>query len=506
MEPRLNWSGKESLTLDEEYLIWEWESGDNNPVAAPNMLLHGDNYKYLLWLQESKLQFDLIYLDPPFLTGNTFKCQLQIDGDTVKIEIPAFSDRWDNSINGYLNMMYPRLKLLRDLLKDTGSIFVHLDWRATHYIKIIMDELFGRDNFRNEIIWWYHDPSGRPGDYYLRKHDVILFYSKTDKYKFNLDAVRVSYAASTQRQAQRKDVSFGRPTVLHSLGKPPEDVWEIPIINSQARERLGYPTQKPLELLSRIIKGSSEQGDLILDPFCGSGTTLEAAARLKRKWVGIEQCSLGINLARQRLKDFSPEISLREHREELSLKKDCQAFLKELYSVEIEPGSSLQVADKLVVFALPLEKLQAVIGEVRGIRAVHLWGGKYPWGQMEIIENEMKSKGIEILFFQIGDRSGLPLPRADLGIITEGDKKFLILKDYEQPEQEKGEFYKIMPIMMIREIAIINSRGEKISWNTTNMQSLPWKRQIPLPGLEEEIILIRFRDILGRYRCWERYG
>jgi site-specific DNA-methyltransferase (adenine-specific) len=142
----------------------------------------------------------------------------------------------------------------------------------------------------------------------MRKHDVIFFYAK-GKHYFDIDAVRTPYKEGTLEQGRRGTISFGRVTKTHPLGRAPEDVWEIPIINSMAKERLGYETQKPLALLERIIKASSNEGDIVLDPFCGCGTAVVAAQKLSRKWIGIDITHLAINLMRNRLKDSFPGIT-----------------------------------------------------------------------------------------------------------------------------------------------------------------------------------------------------
>ncbi|MBI4242753.1 MAG: site-specific DNA-methyltransferase [Planctomycetes bacterium] len=245
-----------------------------------------------------KESIDLIYIDPPFFSNRHYEI---IWGDEA--EIRSFEDRWEGGINVYIDWMKQRVIELHRVLKPTGSFYLHCDWHAGHYLKVMCDEVFGYKNLLNEIIWWYHDPAGTVRDRFKKKHDTIFFYSKkVDAHNFNLDAVRTPYKEGTVRQAKHKTISFGRITKTHPLGKVPEDVWEIPFINSQAKERLGYPTQKPEALLERIIKASSNKGDIVLDAFCGCGTALAVAGMLGRHWIGIDISPSAVALVKNRLK------------------------------------------------------------------------------------------------------------------------------------------------------------------------------------------------------------
>ena len=171
-----------------------------------------------------------------------------------------------------------------------------------------MDEVFGEDKFRNEIIWWYKDPSGGTTRSFRRKHDNLLFYVKTPNYIFNVDAVRMPYSEGTLRQAEEGTVSFGRVVEVNPLGKLPDDVFEISIINSQAKERTDYPTQKPEALLERIIKASSNPGDLVFDCFMGSGTTQAVSMKLGRRFIGADINLGAVETATKRLTHLSAEI------------------------------------------------------------------------------------------------------------------------------------------------------------------------------------------------------
>jgi len=266
---------------------------------------------------------NLIYMDPPFFSNRHYEDFWIRDGTTrtgfsdkdwdrlkdsidptVLKECEHIEERWKGGHKGiyvYIAYMKERLIQCERVLKDTGSIYLHCDNHAGHYLKVMLDEVFGYNNFQNEIIWWYHDPSGQTKSRFMRKHDTIFFYTKNKKWTFNVDKVRTPYTEGTLEQGRKGHISFGRKTKTHPKGRLPEDVWEIAIINSQSKERLGYPTQKPKALLERIIKASSNQGDIVLDPFAGCGTTLAVAQRLGRKFIGIDISRTGCDITSTRL-------------------------------------------------------------------------------------------------------------------------------------------------------------------------------------------------------------
>jgi site-specific DNA-methyltransferase (adenine-specific) len=257
-------------------------------------IIWGDNLSVMRSLPSGFI--DLIYADPPFFSRKDYR---KLEGG---LATDVFSDRWGASVNDYINWLKPRVEEMKRLLRETGSIYMHVDWHAVHYVKVMMDRIFGYRNFLNEIIWHYHDPGGTVRDRFKKKHDTILLYAKeAGRHRFNLDAVRTGYSPGTLAQARRRDISFGRPTEVNELGKVPEDVWEIPIINSQARERTGFPTQKPEALLEKIVKASSSEGDIVADFFAGSGTTAAVAERLGRRWIASDISPLSIRTVAARL-------------------------------------------------------------------------------------------------------------------------------------------------------------------------------------------------------------
>lgn len=284
-----------------------------------NRLIHGDNLfamQALLTgdpatgLPSMRGKIDLIYIDPPFDSKADYRTKITLPNGDVEqkptvLEQFAYSDTWSDGTMSYLKMLYPRLCLMKELLSDQGSIYVHCDWHAGHYLKVILDDIFGKQNFINEVIWNYHDPAGTVSDRYKRKHDNIFVYAKNDAARFfNLDAVRVPYSEGTQKQAETGQISFGRVTKLNEFGKVREDVWEIPIINSQAKERVAYATQKPEKLLEIIIKASSKEDSIVADFFGGSGTTAAVAEKLGRRWIISDLGKPSTMIMRKRMIDI----------------------------------------------------------------------------------------------------------------------------------------------------------------------------------------------------------
>lgn len=221
------------------------------------------------------LPIQLVYIDPPYNTGR------------------RFTDEWIDSwptTSAFIDWLRPRLKVCWDALTPNGNMIVHIDWRTVHYVKVLMDEMFGESNFRNEIIWTYRS-GGASKRHLSRKHDTLLWYSKGDDYTFN--SQRVPYASN--------DV-LGRPG-FHPDGKYMTDVWDISFLSTTAIERTGYPTQKPLTLLTRVIELFSNKGDLVLDAFCGSGTTGVAALALGRSCIMLDVNPEAVKVAEQRFRE-----------------------------------------------------------------------------------------------------------------------------------------------------------------------------------------------------------
>lgn len=342
-------------------------------MQGKNQLYYGDNFEILRRMPGNSV--DLVYLDPPFKSDRDYNVLFEEkNGTKSKAQIRAFSDTWKWDINSernyqelvtscsekiaqtlqgmrsflgssdmmaYLIMMTPRLIELRRILKPTGSIYLHCDPTASHYLKILMDAIFGPGNFQNEIIWCYRSRENSRKRW-NRKHDVLLYYGKSKNPYFSCEKVQLPLSSGTVEKYRlidkngrkyrlcgrgiqgspiksQKDVSpewertHPELTVRVYLdereGLTMPDYWYIEIINQNSKERLGYPTQKPEALLERIIEASCPENGIVLDPFCGCGTAISVAQKLNRRWIGIDITYLAINLIRYRLqKDFGPRV------------------------------------------------------------------------------------------------------------------------------------------------------------------------------------------------------
>lgn len=300
--------------------IYEGKEGETFEEGWKNKLIWGDNLLVMSSLLEKfGGKIDLIYIDPPFATGADFSFTAEIGEGGIEvtkeqsiIEEKAYRDTWGRGLDSYLQMIYDRLMLMKDLLCEKGSIYVHLDWHVGHYIKIMMDEIFGVNNFRNEIIWCYTGPS-KPKLDFPDKHDLIMRYSKSDNRILNIDKIRIPYSESFLNRRKYTEGAGGimggreydetKDQEEYKKGKLPEDWWsDIPSGGQISRnELLNYQTQKPEKLLVRIIKASSNPNDLVADIFCGSGTTLAVAEKLGRRWIGCDLGRFAIHTTRKRL-------------------------------------------------------------------------------------------------------------------------------------------------------------------------------------------------------------
>ena len=260
-----------------------------------NQLILGDNLEVLKDIPSESI--DLCYIDPPFFSNRHYAI---IWGD--KGEIASFNDCWAGGINHYIEWLYKRVEQIYRVLKPTGSFYLHCDWHANAYIRVhILDKIFGDKNFVNEIVWCYSS-GGVSKKYFAKKHDSIFFYKKTENYLFNLQYREYS-EGTKQRGLTASKKKLNQNYELHSRGAVMNDWWSdiIPLLSPTCKERIGYPTQKPEALLERIIKASSNPGDIVLDAFCGGGTTPAVARRLGRKFIGIDQSVRAIAVSNARL-------------------------------------------------------------------------------------------------------------------------------------------------------------------------------------------------------------
>jgi DNA modification methylase len=317
-----------------------------------NKLIWGDNKLILSSLANGPIRKEiekegglkLIYIDPPFAVGSDFGFDIQINGEKAEkkqsiIEEIAYRDTWGKGISSYLTMMYERLKLMHNLLADDGSIYVHCDYRVSSYLKLLLDDIYGSDNFKNNVIWYYRRWTAGSGSF-QKMHDDILFFSKSENFELN-----PVYIETTEGQKRKHEKGWDRNTVKINGKRQPQllvynqdkvdeavqkgrinlddyarvvqvnsnetiapDVWEINYINSQATERIDYPTQKPEALLERIIKASSNEGDLVADFFSGSGTAAVVAEKLGRKWIATDLGRFAIHTTRKRMINVQREL------------------------------------------------------------------------------------------------------------------------------------------------------------------------------------------------------
>jgi adenine specific DNA methylase Mod len=287
-----------------------------------NKLIWGDNKLILSSLKNGPLREEiereggikLIYIDPPFDVGADFSMNIEIGDEqfTKKpsvLEELAYRDTWGKGADSFIAMIYERLSLMRDLLAEDGSIYVHCDWRVNSHIRLVLDEIFGTDNFVNEIIWCYTS-GGKSSRMFSKKHDTVLLYTKSETYIFNENDIRIPYSVKTLANYKEglKGSTFTSDVKLNESGKIPEDYWDIAVATKSLIQNLGYPTQKPERLLERIIRASSNEGDLVADFFAGSGTTLAVAEKLGRKWIGSDLGKFAIHTTRKRMIGVQREL------------------------------------------------------------------------------------------------------------------------------------------------------------------------------------------------------
>ena len=312
--------------------IYEGKEGDTFEDGWKNKLIWGDNLLVISSLLEKFAgKIDLIYIDPPFATGADFSFKAQIGESEEEIpkeqsiiEEKAYRDTWGKGTDSFVSMIYERLVLMRDLLAENGSIYVHCDWKMNSLIRIILDEIFGKDNFRNELVWHYPGREMHITTKFNCKHDTVYFYAKSKQSSIAMHSVAIPYNKEERLKNLRRKVyqdEDGREWVWETRGqsagqepykryveeiilqgKPISDVWsDLQFLRGNHPERENYPTQKPEKLLERIIKASSNEGSLVADFFCGSGTALVVAEKLGRRWIGCDLGRWGIHVTRKRM-------------------------------------------------------------------------------------------------------------------------------------------------------------------------------------------------------------
>lgn len=315
--PELHWTGKRPYTATQYYPAQLKESYGEPKDGWMNKIFWGDNLQVMShMLKEYRGKIDLIYIDPPFDSKADYKKTIKVKGKTVNndnnsFEEKQYGDIWTN--DEYIQFMYERLTLLKELLANTGSVYLHCDWHKSHLLRIVLDEVFGPENFVDEIVWCYEDIGSRAVNYFKRKHDSILMYQRSQDRKFNIQRKRLSESTikrykpyfDENGQITYRSLRDSNPGVFAKLkgcpenldevwldienGAPLSDWWiDISALKNGFEESTGYPTQKPEGLIERIIKASTDPGDIVFDCFMGSGTTQSVAMKLGRRFIGAD--------------------------------------------------------------------------------------------------------------------------------------------------------------------------------------------------------------------------
>ena len=422
--------------------VYEGKEGDTFATGWRNKLIWGDNLLVMGSLLEKFAgKIDLIYIDPPFATGADFSFTAAIgeSGDEVLkeqsiIEEKAYRDTWGSGLHSYATMIRGRIALARDLLSDKGAIFVHCDWHVSHVIRWMLDEAFGPENFRNVVTWNYRK-FGRSGGYYPRSHDDIFFYSKSDSAFFKPQFVEPSESTLRRwgnKKRGGKDPNNRFATNEESQGAVMPDHWDINLIIGANPERMGFPTQKPEELLRRIITGSSEPGWLVADFFCGSGTTLAVAEKLGRRWIGCDLGRWGIHITRKRLlgienckpfevlnlgryeRQYWHDVTFGEKKDKPLTEQalyEYLAFILKLYGAQPVAGmahlhgknAKAMIHIGSVDAPVTIAEIDAAVDECATLKQheLHVLGWEWEMGLYDLMVEAAKKKGVKLLLLII---------------------------------------------------------------------------------------------------------
>ena len=430
--------------------IYDGKEGDTFQAGWRNKLIWGDNLLVMGSLLEKFAgRVDLIYIDPPFATGADFSFTTEIGEKSVKlekeqsaIEEKAYRDTWGGGTASYLGMMSQRLKLMRDLLSDDGYLFLHCDWHVGTLLRQLLDETFSPAGFLNEIVWHYRKWSTRSRNF-QRNHDTIFWYAKNSDSAnriFNIVEFQEQSQGTLRRWKGKKQQAIfdenGNRTATSveadSTGAPLADVWYVSIINPAAQERVGYPTQKPEELLTRILKHCSNPGSLVADFFCGSGTTLAVAEKLGRRWIGCDLGRWGIHVSRKRLLDIESckpfevlnlgkyerqywqGVTFGEAKSKPLAERalyEYLAFILRLYGAQPVPGMAHLHGKKgkamihigAVDAPVTIAEIDAAVDESAKLKQgeLHVLGWEWEMGLYDLMIGAAKQKGVKLLLLQI---------------------------------------------------------------------------------------------------------
>jgi len=522
-QPRVKQGVQKSLFPEKEW-------PENYPKDWKNMLIWGDNKLVMSsLLKKFAGKINLIYIDPPFFTGADFTVKTKIGDETVEkepsiIEDKAYRDTWAGGMASYLNYMYERLVLMKELLAENGSIYVHLDWHVAHYVKVMMDEIFGYENFRNEIVWCYAGGGISKKDF-PNKHDIIFRYTKTDNYVFNVQYR--PYGEWTKRFEPRHSLTSGGGK-LREEGTPIDDWWaDFNKLTSYQNEWIGFPTQKPEALLKRIILASSNPGDIVADFFCGSGTTGAVAEKLGRRWIMSDLSKFAIHTTRKRLMDIHNSKDLLDEKKK-SYGKPARPFeILNIGNYELEYLQ--QKPYDYLIFMLKLYGAEPITGfryihGKKGIRLVHVGSLNAPVTMdevrkciMECVENKITkldilgwewSYEVNDLSKQLAKKHKIDLRLIQIPSVNE-IKSALVgfdLKLLKIPEQVIDE--NILKSIRFSEVAYLEVepkiQGKKITIKITDFQvpESNWTDEI-----KEKIRELKWHDFIDYWAVdWDYQG
>lgn len=475
-------------TINESRATREKEKGtmfrqDPNAIDVEwrNKLIWGDN-KYVMsaLLEQYAGKIDLIYIDPPFATGANFSTTVEIGDKEIEvtkeasaIEELAYRDTWGKGLDSFLQMMYDRLVLMRELLSDKGQIYVHLDWHACHYIRILMDEIFGSDNFLNEIVWYYYNKLHDSRKKILpRAHDVVFRYAKKAGnqnhfalYEKREKPVKKLKYKKVDGQIQNIIGPDGKAITYLSEERTIDDVWRIRCLQPANKEEwLDYETQKPEDFIERIISMSTKEGDLVGDFFSGSGTTAAVAEKMDRRWIAADLGRYSIHTIRKRLLEIEgckPFEILnigkyeRQYWQTFNFGKKTPdqtlaeyiGFVLKLYKAEALPGSAYihgKKGNKLVHIGgvdapVTFGDIQHALEETRRMKQKELvvLGWEWEMGLHDVVEQEAEKAGIKLHLLSI------PREAMDKRAVDAGDIQFFELAYLETEIKNSKNGYQV---------------------------------------------------------------
>jgi adenine-specific DNA-methyltransferase len=420
------------------------------PTEWRNKLIWGDNLLVMgSLLKEFAGKIDLIYIDPPFATGADFSFAAAIGHQQV-----AYRDSWKGGAGGYLAMMAERLRLIKDLLSPKGTLFLHCDWHVSHLLRAIGDEVFGAENFLNEIVWYYYNKFQGNVKRFASNHDVVLWYRKGVSYQFHPQVEKRSEGNVKQlvRSWDKKKAAIvnakgadGKVMYRETDERTVDDVWRISMLQpADLTENCGFPTQKPEALLQRIVQTASSPGDLVADFFCGSGTILSVAEKLNRRWIGCDLGRWGIHATRKRLLSINgyrpfAVLSLGKHEREywqranFGLPYEYAEFMRELYARHGKKNNAL-VHVGAVEAAITTADINAAVDECATLhqRELHMLGWDWNTERCDLIIEAARQKGINLLLLRI------PQEVMEPQAVVKGDVRFCPLA-YLQAEIEQPD-------------------------------------------------------------------